>query len=80
MLSEARSKEVKYLLQSWSTGVRGMTTLHTDDVRNIPDRILNMLESRVDAERMENDIYQALGYGNFDPAREEMKTEWCTDT
>ena len=63
MLSEARSKEVKYLLESWSTGVRGMTTLHTDDVRNIPDRILNMLESRIDAERMENDIYQALDVG-----------------
>ena len=43
--------------------LRGMTTLHTDDVRNIPDRILNMLESRVDAERMENDIYQALDVG-----------------
>lgn len=63
MLSEARSKEVKYLLESWSTGVRGMTTLHTDDVRNVPDRILNMLESRVDADRMENDIYQALDVG-----------------
>lgn len=63
MLSEARSKEVKYLLESWSTGVRGFTTLHTDDVRNIPDRILNMLETRVDADRMENDIYQALDVG-----------------
>lgn len=63
MLSEARSKEVKYLLESWSTGVRGMTTLHTDDVRNIPDRILNMLESRVDADRLENDIYQAMDVG-----------------
>lgn len=63
MLSEARSKEVKYLLESWSTGVRGMTTLHTDDVRNVPDRILNMLESRTDADRMENDIYQALDVG-----------------
>lgn len=63
MLSEARSKEVKYLLESWSTGVRGMTTLHTDDVRNVPDRILNMLETRVDADRMENDIYQALDVG-----------------
>ena len=63
MLSEARSKEVKYLLESWSTGVRGMTTIHTDDVRNIPDRILNMLESRVDADRMENDIFQALDVG-----------------
>ena len=63
MLSEARSKEVKYLLESWSTGVRGMTTLHTDDVRNVPDRILSMLESRMDADRMENDIYQALDVG-----------------
>ncbi len=63
MLSEARSKEVKYLLESWSTGVCGMTTLHTDDVRNIPDRILNMLESRVDADRLENDVYQAVDVG-----------------
>lgn len=63
MLSEARSKEVKYLLESWSTGVRGMTTLHTDDVRNVPDRILSMLENRMDADRMENDIYHALDVG-----------------
>lgn len=63
MLSEARSKEVKYLLEGWSTGVRGMTTLHTDDVRNVPDRILSMLENRTDADRMENDIYQALDVG-----------------
>ncbi len=63
MLSEARSKEVRYLLESWSTGIRGITTLHTDDVRNVPDRILNMLETRLDADRMENDIYQALDVG-----------------
>lgn len=63
MLSEARSTEVRYLLESWSTGVRGMTTLHTDDVRNVPDRILSMLENRTDADRMENDIYQALDVG-----------------
>ena len=63
MLSEARSKEVKFLLESWSTGVRGMTTIHTDDVRNVPDRILAMLESRTDADRMENDIFQALDVG-----------------
>lgn len=63
MLSEARSKEVKYLLESWSTNVCGMTTLHTDDVRNVPDRILNMLENRIDADRLENEIYQALDLG-----------------
>ena len=63
MLSEARSKEVKYLLESWSTGIRGMTTIHTDDVRNVPDRILNMLADRTDADRLENDIFQALDVG-----------------
>lgn len=63
MLSEARSIEVKYLMESLSTGIRGFTTLHTDDVRKIPDRILNMLSSRTDADRMENDIYMFLDVG-----------------
>lgn len=63
MLSEARSVEVKYLLESLSTGIRGFTTLHTDDVRKIPDRILNMLSNRTDADRMENDIYMFLDVG-----------------
>lgn len=59
MLSEARSTEVKSLLECWSTGIRGFTTLHTDDVRKIPDRILNMMESRMDADRMEM-MYTAM--------------------
>lgn len=63
MLSEARSVEVKYLLESLSTGIRGFTTIHTDDVRKIPDRILNMLASRMDADRMENDIYMFIDVG-----------------
>lgn len=75
MLSEARSTEVKYLLQSWSTGVCGMTTLHTDDVRNIPDRILNMLENRVDADRLENDIYQAMDVGVLIRKRKNERNE-----
>lgn len=44
-------------------GSTGNDHLHTDDVRNIPDRILNMLETRVDADRLENDIYQAMDVG-----------------
>lgn len=63
MLSEARSVEVKYLLESWSTGVCGMTTLHTDDVRKIPDRIQNMLGDKIDASRLENDIYSFVNIG-----------------
>ncbi len=63
MLSEARSVEVKSLLECWSTGIRGFTTLHTDDVRKIPDRILNMMENRYDANRLENDVFSYVDVG-----------------
>ena len=63
MLAETRSREVRFLLESWSNGVNCMTTLHVDDARKIPDRILNMLESRQDADRLVNQIYADVGIG-----------------
>lgn len=63
ILSEARSREVKYLLEVWSTGVSGFTTLHTDDVRKIPDRIQNMMEVGRDADRLENQIFEFIRIG-----------------
>ena len=60
MLSETRSKEVIYLVEGFSTGVRGMTTLHTDDVRKVPDRMVNMAGQSRDEGRMENDIYSFI--------------------
>lgn len=57
MLSEARSTEAKYLIEAWSTGVNGITTIHTDDIRKIPSRFLNMMANRDDADRLENDVY-----------------------
>jgi pilus assembly protein CpaF len=60
ILSEARSTEVRYLLECLSTGTYGMTTLHTDDVRNIPDRIKNMAGGKLDAERIENDVFRFI--------------------
>ena len=57
MLSEARSVEAKFLIEAWSTGVNGVTTIHTDDIRKIPSRLLNMMANRDDADRLENDIY-----------------------
>jgi pilus assembly protein CpaF len=56
-LAEARSSEVLSLIESFSTGVKGLTTLHTDDVRNVPDRIVNMAAQKRDEERLMNDIY-----------------------
>ena len=63
ILSEVRSKEVRYLLESLSTGTYGLTTLHTDDVRNIPDRIKNMSEGKEDLNRIENDTYRFIDIG-----------------
>ena len=63
MLSEARSIEVTSLLEQWSTGVSGFTTIHLDDVRKLPDRIQNMMSDSRDAERMENRIYQYVNVG-----------------
>ena len=60
MVSEARSKEVVYLMEGFSTGVRGMTTLHTDDVRKVPDRMLNMAGNLRSEGRLENDIYSFI--------------------
>lgn len=63
MLSEVRSTEVQQLVECWTSGITGFTTLHTDDVRKIPDRILNMMPSREDAERLTNDVYVGMDVG-----------------
>ena len=64
LLSEARSYEVKELLKSISTGAHIITTLHTDQVFNIPKRILNMLEgNELSNDKIENMIYQSIDIG-----------------
>lgn len=63
LLSEARSTEVKYLLECFSTGLHGLTTLHTDDTRKIPDRIANMMQDAYAAARLENDIFSFINVG-----------------
>lgn len=47
-------------MEGFSTGVRGMTTLHTDDVRKVPDRMLNMAGNLRSEGRLENDIYSFI--------------------
>lgn len=63
VLSEARSVEVKSLLEQWSTGVNGFTTIHLDDVRKLPDRIQNMMSDSKDTWNMENRIYRYVDVG-----------------
>lgn len=50
ILSEARSREITYLLEAMSTGVRCMTTIHADDVRKIPDRFCSMMKADISDE------------------------------
>lgn len=63
MIAETRGKEIKNLIQSFTTGVNGITTLHTDDARLIPERMINMSEEATDPIRMENTIYSFLDVG-----------------
>lgn len=63
MIAETRGAEIKHLIQSFTTGVNGITTLHTDDVRKIPERMVNMAEDASNAERMENTIFSFIDVG-----------------
>lgn len=49
IMSEARSAEVVNLVECWSTGVAGITTIHLSDVRKLPDRMVNMAGVRDDS-------------------------------
>ena len=60
MIQEIRGEEAKDFVTALSTGVNSITTLHTDDCRKVPDRIINMVSDRIGADRMETDIYNFL--------------------
>lgn len=60
MVSEVRGKEVANYLQQLTTGVHGITTLHTGDVSDVPDRLCNMAADTSSRERIEGDIFTFL--------------------
>lgn len=61
LLSETRGREAMYLLESTSTGISCMTTLHTDTVTKIPDRLINMMG--IDGKEKEDNIYSFFDIG-----------------
>lgn len=64
LLSEARSKEVKELLKCISTGAKIISSIHTDNAKQIPKRILNMFEdNELSNDKIENMIYDYLDIG-----------------
>ena len=50
-------------MEQWSTGIKGLTTIHLDDLRKLPDRIQSMMNNVNDADRMENRIYRYVNVG-----------------
>lgn len=60
LLSESRGPEVIDLLNSLSTGAYCMTTMHLDDVRDMPDRMYNMLGTSNVTDRFVNSIYKYI--------------------
>lgn len=59
-ITETRGNEVRELMKGFSTGVSGMTTLHTDDVTKVPQRMVNMVEDEIDMVRFENNVYEFI--------------------
>lgn len=60
LLSESRGPEVMELINSLSTGAYCMTTMHLDDVRDMPDRMYSMLGKENVSERFVNSIYKYI--------------------
>lgn len=56
LIAETRGQEVVELLKSLSTGTNCLTTLHTDSVRKVPERIRNMNIDMVNI----NDVYMFI--------------------
>lgn len=60
-LSESRGREAVFLLEAASTGCTVFTSIHTLDVKNIPDRFENMIgESNND---VKNDVFAYFDVG-----------------
>lgn len=61
ILSEARGREIKSVMEASSTGCSNLVSIHAENVWEIPDRILNMAQSDVHS-GFENDIYTFFDY------------------
>lgn len=62
LISESRGKEVKELINVLNTGLHCMTTLHLDEVSDIPDRLFSMLEDQKNSRFIDN-VYKYIDVG-----------------
>lgn len=76
LFSEIRGGEVRLFLDALSSGIRGaITTVHTDDVKNIPARLTRLAGSRGGGDHFMNDVYTFLDAG----IRVRKRTVLCAD-
>ena len=61
IFGEALGKNTQQLIECWSNGVATMSTLHVNDARNIPDKIVNALGLKQDTERIMNQVHNDVG-------------------
>lgn len=61
ILSEARGREIVSVMEAASTGCVAMTSIHSENTWEIPDRMMNMAGEDVRA-GFENDIYTFFDY------------------
>lgn len=63
LIAESRGREILTVVEGASTGCKAITTIHCDDVSEIPDRVVQMAGNTVDAELFENDVYTFFDVG-----------------
>ncbi|MBS3988086.1 MAG: CpaF family protein [Erysipelothrix sp.] len=64
LVSEVRSKEVYYLLQSMSTGTHCLSTLHASNAHQIPQRLIHMIPGHdLSYDQMKSLIHDAVDIG-----------------
>lgn len=61
ILSEARGSEIRSVMQAASTGCVALTSIHAENVWEIPDRIINMADDDIH-NNLENDIFTFFDY------------------
>lgn len=61
LFGESLGKNAQSLMECWSNGVYTMSTLHVNDARNIPDKIVNALGLKQDTERVINQVHNDVG-------------------
>ena len=61
LFGESLGKNAESLMECWSNGIYTMSTLHVNDARNIPDKIVNAMGIKQDTTRVINQVHNDVG-------------------